>query len=65
MRVKCIRVRVIAEWIREDGYGCVMGWQGGLEDEGACLPIEGGWLLGWRFVIAERRRTVVWKGIGK
>ena len=41
------------------------GMAGGLEDEGACLLVEGGWLLGWRFVIAERRRTVVWKGIGK
>ena len=24
---RCIRVRVIAEWIREDSYECVMGWQ--------------------------------------
>ena len=29
------------------------GMAGGLEDEGACLPIEGGWLLHWRRVIAE------------
>ena len=41
------------------------GMAGGLEDEGACLPIEEGWLLRWRRVIAERRRMVVWKGIGK
>ena len=41
------------------------GMAGGLEVEGAGLPVEEGWLLGWRFVIAERRRTVVWKGIGK
>ena len=27
VRVECIRVRVVAEWIREDGYECVMGWQ--------------------------------------
>ena len=48
------------------------GMAGGLEDEGACLPVEGaclvvegGWLLRWRRMAAERRRTVVWKGIGK
>ena len=29
------------------------GMAGGLEAEGACLLVEGGWLLGWRFVIAE------------
>ena len=29
------------------------GMAGGLEDEGACLPIEEGWLLHWRFVLSE------------
>ena len=29
------------------------GMAGDLEVEGACLPIEEGWLLGWRFVAAE------------
>ena len=29
------------------------GMAGGLEVEGACLPVEDGWLLGWRFVAAE------------
>ena len=29
------------------------GIAGGLEVEGACLVFEGGWLLRWRFVIAE------------
>lgn len=29
------------------------GMAGGLEDEGACLPIEDGWLQNWRRVIAE------------
>lgn len=29
------------------------GMARGLEVEGACLPVEGGWLLGWRFVAAE------------
>ena len=29
------------------------GMARGLEDEGACLLVEGGWLLGWRFVAAE------------
>ena len=29
------------------------GMAGGLEVEGACLPIEDGWLLHWRRVIAE------------
>ena len=41
------------------------GMAGDLEDEGACLVFEGGWLLRWSFMIAERRRTAVWKGIGK
>ena len=29
------------------------GMAGGLEDEGACLLVEGGWLLHWRFVLSE------------
>ena len=29
------------------------GMAGGLEDEDACLVVEGGWLLHWRRVIAE------------
>ena len=29
------------------------GMERGLEDEGACLLVEGGWLLHWRRVIAE------------
>ena len=29
------------------------GMAGGFEDEGACLQVEGGWLLHWRRVIAE------------
>ena len=29
------------------------GMAGGLEVEGACLPVEEGWLLHWRRVIAE------------
>ena len=29
------------------------GMARGLEDEGACLLVEGGWLMHWRRVIAE------------
>ena len=33
-------------WMRD-------GMARGLEVEGACLPVEDGWLLHWRRVIAE------------
>ena len=29
------------------------GMAGDLEVEGACLLVEGGWLLHWRFVLSE------------